>query len=91
MANDQVSGTGQTNQSTGVTRPPWVVPVVIVVVVGALIVGAKKNRDVVENPLVDFAVLTVGVFAFAAAFRFLAVKSGAPGLAAFFGGQTTRT
>lgn len=85
MANDQVSGVGTNNASTTpTTRPPWVIPAVLVIVVGALVVGGKKNRDVVDNPLVDFAVLTVGVFAFAAAFRFLAVKAGSPGLASFF-------
>ena len=89
MADTQVSGVGADDKSTAPARPPWVVPAVIVIVVGALVVGGKKNKDIVENPLVDFAVLTVGVFAFAAAFRFLAVKANAPGLAAFFSGGST--
>ena len=93
MADDQkTGGTGSSGGPVGgnMARPAWMVPVVVVVVVGALILGGRKNRDVVENPLVEFTILTVGVFAFAAAFRFLAVKAGAPGLASFFGGQATR-
>ena len=66
-------------------KPTWLAPVVIVVVVLALVLGAKKRKEVVENPLVDFAILTVGVFAFAAMFRWVATKLGSNGLASFFG------
>lgn len=72
------------------TKPKWLAPVVIAVVIVAVVYGGKKKDEVAENPLVDFAVLTVGVFAFAAAFRFLAVKLGSPGLAAFFGASSTK-
>ena len=68
-------------------RPPGAVPAVVVILVGVVILAGRKNKDVVENPLVDFAVMTVGVFAFAAVFRFAAVKADAPGLARFFGGK----
>lgn len=91
MANDQVSGTGTSSGSAPMARPPWLVPVALVIVVGAVVLGGRKNRDVVENPLVDLSILTVGVFAFAAAFRFIATKAGSPGLASFFGGQVTKS
>lgn len=67
--------------------PAWTAPVVILVVIVGLIAVGRKREEAVENPLVDLAIITVGVFAFAAAFRFLAVKMNAPGLAAFFGGS----
>jgi hypothetical protein len=71
--------------------PTWLIPAVIILVVGILIFGGRKNRDVVENPLVDFAIITIGVFAFAAAFRWIAVKGNQPGLASFFSaGNTTQ-
>lgn len=66
-------------------KSPWLAPVVIVVVIAALALGARKEKAVIENPLVDFAVLTVGVFAFAAMFRWIATKMGSNGLAQFFG------
>jgi hypothetical protein len=60
-------------------------PAVIVAVVLGLVMAGKKERAIVENPLVDFAILTVGVFAFAAMFRWIATKMGSNGLAQFFG------
>jgi len=66
-------------------KPPWLAPAVIVVIVLAIVMAGKKKKEVIENPLVDFAILTVGVFAFAAAFRFIATKMGSNGLAQFFG------
>ena len=66
-------------------KTQWLAPAVIVAVVVALVLGGKKKSEVVENPLVDFAILTVGVFAFAAMFRFIATKLGSNGLAQFFG------
>ncbi len=71
------------------TKPNWLAPAVIVVIIIALVVGARQKKEIVENPLVDFAILTVGVFAFAAAFRWSAVKLGSPGLAQFFGAPVT--
>ena len=76
-----------TEQKDRDSRPSWLAPVaVLVVILGLAAVGSKK-RDAVENPLVDLAVLTVGVFAFAAVFRFAAVHLGSPGMASFFGGS----
>lgn len=69
--------------------PTWLIPAVIILVIAVLVFGGRKNRDVVENPLVDFAVITIGVFAFAAAFRWLAVKGNQPGLASFFSAGTS--
>lgn len=67
------------------SKPMWLAPVVIVLVVIALVMGGRKSKGVVENPLVDFAILTVGVFAFAAAFRWIGATLGSNGLAQFFG------
>lgn len=71
------------NSSSG--RPAWLAPVAIVVVILALIGVSRKHDEAVENPLVDLALITIGVFAFAAAFRWGALKLGSPGLATFFG------
>lgn len=71
--------------------PAWLLPGAVIALIVLIVWGARKNRDVVENPLVDFAILTIGVFAFAAAFRWLAVKGNQPGLASFFSaGNTTQ-
>lgn len=77
--------TQQAPAKTG--TPAWVAPVAIVAIVITLIAVGRKKDEAVENPLVDLAVITVGVFAYAAVFRFLLTKLGAPGGAAFFGGQ----
>ena len=69
-------------------KPVWLAPAAIAVIIVAVVYGGKKKDEIAENPLVDFAVLTVGVLAFAAAFRFIAVKLGSPGLASFFGAQS---
>lgn len=63
----------------------WVAPVVILLIIVGLILAARHKREAVENPLVDIAILTVGVFAFAWVFRVAGAKLGSPGLAAFFG------
>lgn len=73
------------------SRPPWLAPLVIVLLVAALVGVGHKRRDAVENPLVDLMIITVGVFAFAAGFRYIAGKLSAPGLALFFGAQPTAT
>lgn len=73
-----------TDQSTG-GKPAWLLPALVVVVVVAILVGAKRRGEVVENPLVGYAVLTVGVFAFAHVFAYLGAKLGSPGFSAFFG------
>lgn len=70
----------------GAPRPTLALPVAIAIVVGGLIFAARQNREWVENPLVEFSILTVGVFAFAAAFRWIATKAQWPGMAIFFGG-----
>ncbi len=67
------------------TKPAWLAPVAIIVVVLALVYAARKKDEAVENPIVDLAVITIGVFAFAAVFRLIATRLGAPGLATFFG------
>lgn len=75
----------QTSGTQGRNVPTWVAPVAIIVVIVALVAGSRKNSDLIENPLVDLAILTVAVFAFAAGFRWIATKLGQPGLATFFG------
>ena len=78
-------GTGSGATPKKRSQPTWVAPVVVLAVVATLVAVGRKKAEAVENPLVDIAILTVGVFAFAAAFRFIAVKLGSPGLATFFG------
>lgn len=70
------------------TKPAWLAPVVVLVVIGGLVAIGNKKSEAVENPIVDLGIITVGVFAFAAVFRFLAGKLGSPGMASFFGGDT---
>lgn len=79
------TSSNEQTSSKGTGLPAWVAPVAIAIVVAAIFFGGKKNDDIVENPLVDLAILTVGVFAFAAGFRWAATKLNAPGLATFFG------
>ena len=66
-------------------RPAWLAPLAIVIVVLALVGFGRKKAEAVENPIVDLAVITVGVFAFAAVFRYAATSLGSPGMASFFG------
>jgi di/tricarboxylate transporter len=66
-------------------KPQWLAPVIVVLIVVVLVAVGRKRKEVIENPLVDFAILTVGVFAFAAAFRWVGAKLGSNGLAQFFG------
>lgn len=65
--------------------PVWAFPAAILLVIVVLAGAGRKNSDLVENPLVDLAVLTVGVFSFAYAFRWIANRLGSPGAATFFG------
>ena len=75
-----------TDSTTERAKPVWLLPVVVLSIVAALVALKRGGKDeVVENPLVDLAVLTVGVFAFGALFAYGSVKLGAPGAAAFFG------
>lgn len=64
--------------------PGWVAPALIIVVVAALIATGRKHAKAIENPIVDLAIITVGVCAFVAVFRVLALKLNSPGLATFF-------
>jgi hypothetical protein len=66
-------------------KPAWLAPVIILSIVLALVLAGRKKEEAVENPLVDLAVITVAVFAFAALFRKVAAMMDAPGLASFFG------
>ena len=70
-------------------RPPWLAPAVVLGLVILLVVAGRKNREAIENPLVDLVILTFGVFALAAVFRVLFTHLGAPGAASFFSGGTT--
>jgi hypothetical protein len=67
------------------SKPAWLAPTVVIVLVLALVYAGRKKEEAVENPIVDLAVITIGVFAFAAVFRLIATRLGAPGLATFFG------
>jgi Mn2+/Fe2+ NRAMP family transporter len=67
-------------------KPAWLAPVIILSVVVALVLVGKKEDKAVENPVVDLAIITIAVFAFAAVFRKIANMMDHPGLATFFGG-----
>jgi tellurite resistance protein TehA-like permease len=68
-------------------KPAWLAPVIIVVIIAVLGGASMKKKEVLENPIVDLVIITVGVFAFAAIFRVLGSQLGAPGMTAFFGGS----
>lgn len=67
-------------------KPAWLAPVFVLSLVLAIVLIGRKKNEAVENPIVDLAVITVAVFAFAALFRKIAGAMDAPGLSAFFGG-----
>lgn len=79
------------NKSTTATTPPWLAPLAIILVILALIGVGRKHDEWLENPLVDLAIITIGVCAFSAVFRWGALKMGSPGLATFFGQAPTAT
>lgn len=75
----------------GVTQtgpPSWVGPVVVLALIVGLIAIGSKKEEAVANPLVDIAVISVGVAAFWWVFRWAALKLGMPGVATFFGAPT---
>lgn len=76
---------GNDKQPTAARKPPWLAPLVVLVFIVALAAIGSRKREAVENPVVDLLVITVGVFAFAAVFRVIGTKMGAPGMATFFG------
>ena len=86
-AAEDTSIAGTLPESNKQSKPAWLAPVVVVGVVIGLVIAGRKKEEAVANPLVDIAVLTVGVFAFAAAFRWMGAQLGSPGLATFFGGK----
>ena len=67
-------------------KPAWLLPVFVLLLVIALVAVGKKKEEAVENPIVDGAIITVIVFAFAALFRKVGALMDAPGAVAFFGG-----
>jgi tellurite resistance protein TehA-like permease len=69
------------------SKPAWLAPVVVIVVIAVLTGAGMKKKEALENPIVDLVIITIGVFAFAAVFRVIASQLGAPGMAAFFGGD----
>lgn len=79
---------GMNSSNTGNAKPTWLAPVLIIAVIVGLIAVGRKHERAIENPLVDLVIITVGVFAFAAVFRVLALKLNNPGLASFFGART---
>lgn len=68
-------------------KPVWLAPVIILIIIVVLGTASTKKKEVLENPLMDLIVITVGVFAFAAVFRVVGAQLGAPGMVAFFGGS----
>jgi uncharacterized membrane protein YhhN len=85
----QSAKTDATQQATAKGHPAWLAPLVVVVVVLALFAGSRKRDEVIENPLVELMVITIGVFAMAAALGVVFAKLGSPGAAAFFGRNYT--
>lgn len=73
----------------GKTLPGWAAPAAVVAVILGIAVAGRKHERAVENPLVDLAIITVGVFAFAAIFRVVAYKLNNPGMATFFGANAS--
>jgi hypothetical protein len=67
-------------------KPAWAAPALILTLVVGLILLSKKDEKAVENPVIDLAIITIAVFAFAAVFRKVANMLDHPGLATFFGG-----
>lgn len=70
------------------SKPAWLLPALVVVVVVVLAATARKRREVVENPIVDLAVISIAVAAFWALFRVIGARLDAPGFATFFGAPT---
>lgn len=77
----------QTTQPASDTKsgglPPWVAPMVVILLIVALVFGASKRKEVAQNPLVDILLLTIGVFATAHILRFGFAKLNAPGAVKF--------
>jgi Mn2+/Fe2+ NRAMP family transporter len=67
-------------------KPAWFAPALIATLVVGIILLGKKDEKAVENPVIDLAIITIAVFAFAAVFRKVANMLDHPGLATFFGG-----
>jgi uncharacterized membrane protein YhhN len=78
-----------TQQQASGGHPAWLAPLVIVVVVLALFLGSRKREEVIDNPVVELLIVTVGVFAMAAALGVAFTRLGSPGAAAFFGRNYT--
>lgn len=74
------------DDETRAVKPGWLAPLFVFVVIVAVLMAASKKREAAENPVVDGAVLTVIVFAFAWLFRKVFSMLDAPGAVAFFGG-----
>lgn len=83
---NQPSGTDDNGRGKNI--PSWTLPALVVVVIVSLVVIGRKRERAFENPLVDLAIITVGVFAFAAVFRVIGIKLNNPGFASFFGAST---
>ena len=67
-------------------KPAWLAPAIVLAIVLALLMASKKKDEVVENPLVDLAIISVAVAAFWAFYRWAFSLMDAPGAVAFFGG-----
>ena len=67
-------------------KPAWLAPVFVIAVVIAIYAMAQKKNEAANNPVVEGALLTVIVFAFAWLFRKVFHMLDAPGAVAFFGG-----
>lgn len=67
-------------------KPAWLAPALVIAVVVAIWAISQKRDEAAENPVVEGALLTVIVFAFAWLFRKVFGMLDAPGAVAFFGG-----
>ena len=79
--------TQTTEHQPNQAKPAWLAPVVIIVIIAVMAGAGMKKKEALENPIVDLVIITIGVFAFAAIFRVIGTQLGAPGMAAFFGGD----
>jgi hypothetical protein len=67
------------------SKPAWLAPALIAIVVLGIALAAKKKEEASENALVDLVIIAVGVAAIWAVARKIFIALDAPGIATFFG------
>lgn len=67
------------------SKPAWLAPALIAVVVLGIVLAARKKEEASENALVDLVIISVAVAAIWAVMRKIFIALDAPGIATFFG------